>query len=148
MGDKLFEITPQAISVDEVSRRVSSPAVGAVVSFAGLVRNTNEGRDVRELEYEAYAEMAEPLLAQIGDEIRARWPVQAVAIVHRVGRLAIGEASVVIAVASGHRQGAFEACRYAIDRVKEMVPIWKKEYFQGGEVWIEGPEGVHEAGGL
>lgn len=148
MGDKLFEITTQAISVDEVSRRVSSPAVGAIVSFAGLVRNTNEGREVLALEYEAYAEMAEPLLAQIGDEIKARWPVEAVAIVHRVGRLAIGEASVVIAVASSHRQGAFEAGRYAIDRVKDMVPIWKKEVFQGGEVWIEGPEGAHPAGGL
>jgi molybdopterin synthase catalytic subunit len=148
MGGKLFEITTQAISVDEVGRRVAGPAVGAVVSFAGLVRNTNEGREVRELEYEAYAEMAEPLLAQIGDEIKARWPVEAVAIVHRVGRLAIGEASVVIAVASGHRQGAFDAARYAIDRVKEIVPIWKKEYFEGGEVWIEGPEGAHASGGL
>jgi len=143
---KLFEITTQPISVDEINRRVAGPAIGAVVTFAGLVRNTNEGREVHELEYEAFAEMAEPILAQIGDEIKARWPVEAVAIVHRVGRLAIGEASVVIAIAAGHRQGAFEAGRYAIDRVKEIVPVWKKEYFAGGEVWIEGPEGAHESG--
>lgn len=140
MGDKLFEITTTPISVDEVSRRVSSPAVGAVVNFAGIVRGTNAGHQVHYLEYEAYPEMAEPMLAQIAEQVKARWPVEEVAIVHRVGRLEIGEVSIVIAVASGHRQGAFEAGRYAIDRVKEIVPIWKKEYFEGGEVWIEGPE--------
>jgi molybdopterin synthase catalytic subunit len=140
MGDKLFEITTRPISVDEVSRRVSSPAVGAVVSFAGVVRSTNSGRRVRYLEYETYPEMAERMMAQVAEEIRARWPVEQVAIVHRVGRQEIGETSVVIAIASGHREGAFEAGRYAIDRIKEIVPIWKKEYFEGGEVWIDGPE--------
>ena len=140
MSDRLFEITAAPISVDEVSRRVSSPAVGAVVSFAGIVRGTNAGRQVRYLEYETYPEMAETTLAQIAEEIEARWPVEQVAIVHRVGRLEIGETSVIIAVASGHRQGAFEAAHYAIDRIKEIVPVWKKEYFEGGEIWIEGPE--------
>ncbi|MBL7176090.1 MAG: molybdenum cofactor biosynthesis protein MoaE [Desulfobacteraceae bacterium] len=140
MGEKLFEITTKPISVDEVSRRVSDPRVGAVVSFAGIVRGINAGRTVHYLEYETYPEMAELTLAQIGEEIKARWPVEQVAIVHRVGRQEIGETSVVIAVASGHRQGAFEAGRYAIDRIKEIVPIWKKEYFEGGEVWIDGPE--------
>jgi molybdopterin synthase catalytic subunit len=140
MSDKLFEITTAPISVDEVSRRVSSPAVGAMVSFAGIVRSTNAGRQVRYLEYEAYPEMAEPMLAQIAEEIKVRWPVEKVAIVHRVGRQDIGDTSVIIAVASAHRQGAFEASRYAIDRIKEIVPVWKKEYFEGGEVWIEGPE--------
>jgi molybdopterin synthase catalytic subunit len=140
MGEKLFEITTAPISVDEVSRRVSDPRVGAVVSFAGIVRGINAGRKVNYLEYETYPEMAELTLAQIGEEIKARWPVEQVAIVHRVGRQEIGETSVVIAVASGHRQGAFEAGRYAIDRIKEIVPIWKKEYFEGGEVWIDGPE--------
>jgi len=140
MSDKLFEITTAPISVDEVSRRVSSPAVGAVVSFAGIVRGTNAGRQVRYLEYEAYPEMAESTLAQVADEIKARWPVEKVAIVHRVGRQDIGDTSVVIAVASAQRQGAFEAGRYAIDRIKEIVPLWKKEYFEGGEAWIEGPE--------
>jgi molybdopterin synthase catalytic subunit len=140
MGEKLFEITTDPISVDEVSRRVSTPSIGAVVSFAGIVRGTNEGRTVNYLEYETYPEMAELTLAQIGEEIKARWPIERVAIVHRVGRQEIGETSVVIAIASGHRQGAFEAGRYAIDRIKEIVPIWKKEYFEGGEVWIAGPE--------
>ncbi len=140
MGEKLFEITTKPISVDEVSRRVSDPRVGAVVSFTGIVRGINAGRTVHYLEYETYPEMAELTLAQIGEEIKARWPVEQVAIVHRVGRQEIGETSVVIAVASGHRQGAFEAGRYAIDRIKEIVPIWKKEYFEGGEVWIDGPE--------
>ncbi len=140
MGEKLFEITTKPISVDEVSRRVSDPRVGAVVSFAGIVRGINADRKVNYLEYETYPEMAELTLAQIGEEIKARWPVEQVAIVHRVGRQEIGETSVVIAIASGHRQGAFEAGRYAIDRIKEIVPIWKKEYFEGGEVWIDGPE--------
>jgi molybdopterin synthase catalytic subunit len=140
VSQKLFEITTEPISVDEVSRRISSPAIGAVVSFAGVVRSTNAGRRVRYLEYEAYPEMAEPVLAQIAEEIKARWPVNQVAIVHRVGRQKIGETSVVIAIASGHRQGAFEAGRYAIDRIKEIVPVWKKEYFEGGEAWIEGPK--------
>lgn len=139
MSEKLFEITAAPISVDEVNRRVTSPAAGAVVTFTGIVRGTNQGRQVRYLEYEAYPEMAEVVLAQIGDEVKARWQVDAVAIVHRTGRLEIGEASVVIAIASGHRQGAFEAGRYAIDRIKQIVPVWKKEYFEGGEVWIEGP---------
>jgi molybdopterin synthase catalytic subunit len=140
MCEKLFEITTEPISVDEVSRRVSDPSVGAVVSFAGVVRGTNDGRTVHYLEYETYPEMAEITMAQIGEEVKNRWPIERVAIVHRVGRQEIGETSVVIAVASGHRQGAFEAGRYAIDRIKEIVPIWKKEYFEGGEVWIEGPE--------
>ena len=140
MDDKLFEITTQPISVDDVSRRAISPAVGSVVTFAGVVRGTNQGRQVHSLEYEAYPEMAEPILTQIGEEIRARWPVEQVAIVHRVGRLEIGEVSVVIAIASAHRQGAFEAGSYAIDRVKQIAPVWKKEYVDGGEVWIEGPE--------
>ena len=138
MSEKLFEITAASLSVDEVNRRVTSPAAGAVVTFTGIVRGTNQGRQVHYLEYEAYSEMAEAVLAQIGDEVKARWEVDAVAIVHRTGRLEIGEASVVIAIASGHRQGAFEAGRYAIDRIKQIVPVWKKEYFEGGEVWIEG----------
>jgi molybdopterin synthase catalytic subunit len=140
MDDKLFEITTQPISVDDVSRRAISPAVGSVVTFAGVVRGTNQGRQVHSLEYEAYPEMAEPILTQIGEEIRARWPVEQVAIVHRVGRLQVGEVSVVIAIASAHRQGAFEAGRYAIDRIKQIAPVWKKEYLDGGEVWLDGPE--------
>ena len=140
MNKKFFEITAEPVSADEVSRRVIDPAVGSVVTFIGVVRGNNQGRQVRSLEYEAYPEMAEPILAQIGDEIRARWPVEQVAIVHRVGHLQIGEVSVVIAIASAHRQGAFEAGSYAIDRIKQIAPVWKKEYLDGGEVWLEGPE--------
>ena len=138
MGDKLFEITAAPISVDEVSRRVADPAAGCVVSFAGLVRGDNQGRQVRYLEYEAYPEMAEPILAQIGAEAQARWPVDKVAIVHRVGRLEIGEASVVVAVASPHRAEAFAACRFAIDALKAQVPIWKKELYADGSEWLDG----------
>ena len=140
MSKKLFEITSEPISVDEVSLRVIGPAVGSVVTFIGVVRGNNLGRQVRSLEYEAYPEMAEPILAQIGREAQTRWPVEQVTIVHRVGRLQIGEVSVVIAIASAHRQGAFDAASYAIDRIKQIAPIWKKEYLDGGEVWLEGPE--------
>ncbi len=140
MDKKLFEITSEPVSADEVSLRVIDPAVGSVVTFIGVVRGNNLGRQVCSLEYEAYPEMAEPILAQIGDEIQARWPVEQVAIVHRVGHLQIGEVSVVIAIASAHRQGAFEAGSYAIDRIKQIAPVWKKEYLDGGEVWLEGPE--------
>lgn len=140
MDNKLFEITSEPVSADEVSRRVIDPAVGSVVTFIGVVRGNNLGRQVCSLEYEAYPEMAEPILAQIGDEIRTRWPVEQVAIVHRVGHLQIGEVSVVIAIASAHRQGAFDAAGYAIDRIKQIAPIWKKEYLDGGEVWLDGPE--------
>ena len=95
------------------------------------------------LEYEAYPEMAEAVLASIGAEVRARWPdVSAVSIVHRVGRLAVGELAVVVAVASGHRQNTFGACQYAIDRVKQVAPIWKREIGPDGSSWVEGPEGL------
>ncbi|MBW1887815.1 MAG: molybdenum cofactor biosynthesis protein MoaE [Deltaproteobacteria bacterium] len=145
MGKKLFEITTEPISIDEVSNRVNNPAVGAVVSFSGIVRGTNAGRKVRYLEYETYPEMAELTLAQVADEIKEKWPIEEVAIVHRVGRQEIGETSVVIAISSGHRDNAFEAGRYAIDRIKEIVPVWKKEYFEGGEIWIDGPKETPKA---
>jgi molybdopterin synthase catalytic subunit len=105
----------------------------------GVVRDNNAGRRVLWLEYEAYEEMALPLMEEIAREVRARWPVTSVRIEHRLGRLEIGEASVAVAVASPHRREAFEACRYAIDTLKRTVPIWKKEFFEGGEAWIEGP---------
>jgi len=139
-GGKKFEVTSEPLSVDEVVSRVNRPAVGGIVCFVGVVRGETRGRKVLYLEYEAYPEMAEEVLAQIGNEIKERWPqVEDVAIVHRVGHLEIGEASVVITVAGAHRQGLFEAARYAIERVKEIVPIWKKEVWEGGEEWIEGP---------
>jgi molybdopterin synthase catalytic subunit len=142
---KLFEITDQPLSLDDVARRVSRPDCGAITTFAGVVRGettTTDGvRGTDFLNYEAYTEMAEAMMARIGDEIMEQWPnVMAVSILHRVGRLEIEEPSVVIAVATPHRgDGCFEACRYAIERLKAIVPIWKKENWSDGQVWIEGP---------
>jgi molybdopterin synthase catalytic subunit len=133
---KLFEVTTEGVSVDEVVARLADPAIGAVITFVGVVRGMTEGREVRYLEYEAYPEMAEETLRQIGDEIRARWKtIREVAIVHRVGRLEVGEIAVVIALSAAHRPEVFDAVRYGIDRLKEIVPIWKKEVWTDGEEW-------------
>jgi molybdopterin synthase catalytic subunit len=121
-----------------LARAVDAPGIGAVVTFAGVVRDHNQGRRVLHLVYEAYEPLAERALRRIVDEARERWPSAALAIHHRTGKLAIGEASVAIAAASPHRAEAFAACRYAIERVKQIVPIWKHEYFEGGDIWIEG----------
>jgi len=139
---KLFETTTEEISVDEVVGRLADPAIGAVVTFVGVVRGETNGRAVRYLEYEAYPEMAEEMLRQIGDEIRARWKtIREVAIVHRVGRLQVGETAVVIALSAAHRHEVFNALHYGIDRLKEIVPIWKKE------VWVDGAEWRSEGQG-
>ena len=111
---------------------------GAVVTFLGLVRNHNAGRQVRFLEYEAFEPLAAKAFARIAGEAGERWPSARLALHHRVGRLEIGEASVAIAAASPHRRDAYSACRYAIERVKQIAPIWKREHFDGGDVWIEG----------
>lgn len=140
-----FEITSKALSVDDALRRVTRPDCGAVVAFAGTVRGetvTGDGpRGTSFLEYEAYPEMAERVMAQIGEELRQRWPrVRDVCILHRTGRIEIGEPSVVIAVATPHRgDGCFEACAWAIERLKAIVPIWKQENWADGQVWVEGP---------
>ena len=133
---KLFEIVQDPISLDEVVSRLVDPAIGAVVTFVGTVRGDTDGRRVLYLEYEAYPEMAEQVLAQVADEVRARWTdVQQVAIVHRIGRLDIGEVAVVIALSAAHRRQTFDALRYAIDRIKEIAPIWKKEVWADGAEW-------------
>ena len=111
---------------------------GAVVTFLGLVRNHNAGRRVTHLEYEGYGPLALKAFERIGSEIAVRWPGARLALHHRIGRLEIGEASVVIVTASAHRADAFASCRYAIERVKQIAPIWKREFFEGGDVWIEG----------
>lgn len=145
MSAKLFELTPDPISVDNVASRVTLPDCGAVVTFSGTVRGETQvdgaARGTDFLVYEAYVEMAERVLAQIGDEIQARWPkVRAVSIVHRLGRCEITEPTVVIAVASPHRgDGSFEACAYAIERLKAIAPIWKQENWSDGQKWVEGP---------
>ena len=131
-------VTSAPLSVDAVLRAVDGPGAGAVSSFVGLVRDHNQGRKVLFLDYEAYAPLAERALGLIVEEAQTRWTGARMAIHHRTGRLRIGEASVVIAAATPHRADAFAACRYAIERIKQSVPIWKHEHFEGGEVWIEG----------
>ena len=111
---------------------------GAVVTFLGLVRNHNRGRSVRYLEYEAYEPLALKAFERIAAEIGERWPSARLALHHRIGRLEIGEASVAIAARAPHRGDAYAACRYAIERVKQIAPIWKREFLDGGDVWIEG----------
>ncbi len=133
-----FAVVSEPIDEAALRARVSDPAAGAVLVFVGTTRNQTRGRRVEYLEYEAYEPLALRQMEQIAQEIRERWPdVKGVAIVHRVGRLEIGEASIGIAVSSPHRATAFAACRYAIDRAKESLPIWKKEVWEGGEEWIE-----------
>ena len=120
---------------------------GALALFVGVVRNENSGRPVLCLEYEAYEEMALSEMQAIDREVRRRWPITEIRIVHRLGRMEIGEASVAVAVASPHRDEAFEACRFAIDTLKKTVPIWKKEFYADGAVWLEGPGACgHEVG--
>ena len=134
----MFRITTEPLDALALMQAVGSDAAGAIALFAGVVRNENLGRRVEYLEYDAYPPMAEKKMAEIADEVRAKWPVTGVAMAHRTGRLQIGEASVIIAVSSPHRADAIEACHYAIDRLKETVPVWKKEVFEGGEEWLEG----------
>jgi len=132
----LFEVTTGELSVDDVVARVANPSIGALASFVGVARDHTDGRQVRYLEYEHYPGMAEEMLQQVGDEIRARWTtIEKVAIVHRVGRLEPGEISTVIALCAAHREEVFDALRYAINRLKEIVPIWKKEIWADGAEW-------------
>jgi molybdopterin synthase catalytic subunit len=145
----LFSITSGALDAAALSAavvaafgedaaRTGAPGVGAVTSFLGLVRDQNLGRRVLRLEYEAYEPLAVRAFEQIAGEAAALWPSSRLGVHHRTGPVAIGEASIVIVAASAHRGEAFTACRYAIERVKQIAPIWKHEYFEGGDTWIEG----------
>jgi molybdopterin synthase catalytic subunit len=140
----LLAVTPQPLSVDALSSAVAAVSAtrgegcGAVTSFAGLVRAHHQGRAVTYLEYEAYDALALKTFEQIQTEAAEFWPDVVVGIHHRTGRLEIGEASVVIAAASAHRAASFEVCRYVIERIKQIAPIWKHEYFEGGAAWVEG----------
>ena len=138
MSDAVFvEVTDAVLDPAALEARVERPEMGAVVTFRGNVRNHNRGREVDDLEYEAYRPMAERQPRKIGEEAVERWNCR-MAIQHRVGRLEVGESSVLVVAACAHRADAFEACRYAIDTLKERVPIWKREVWKDGEVWIEG----------
>ncbi len=129
-------VTGDEIDADEVVSRVGSDRDGAVVVFHGITRDHNDGRRVLWLEYEAYSPMAEDMMTQIIGEMRDKWGIGDVAVCHRTGRVDIGQTSMVLAVSAAHRRPAFESALYFIDRLKEVVPIWKKEYFEDGEVWI------------
>ena len=133
-------VTPDRLDlqalIEEISR--TSTADGAITSFVGLVREENQGRRVSYLEYEAYEPLAVRALQLIIDEARETWDDTRIGVHHRTGRLELGEASVIIVAASPHRAHAFAACRYTIERVKQIVPIWKHEHFEGGDVWLEG----------
>jgi molybdopterin synthase catalytic subunit len=133
-----FVITTAPLDSNALEATVTGPECGAGSIFVGRVRAQNEGRAVLWLDYEAYAPLAIATFERIAQEAADRWPGATLAIAHRVGRLAIGEASVVVAAGSPHRREAFAACRYGIERVKQIAPIWKREHFEGGDVWIEG----------
>lgn len=136
MSEQLFLITNDPISIEQVTNKVIRREAGAINTFIGTVRELTRGKKTLYLEYDAYQSMAEKKLAQIGSEIKEKWPNAMVAITHRIGRLEISDIAVVIAVSTPHRAHSFEASRYAIERIKEIVPIWKKEHWEDGEKWI------------
>ena len=131
-------VGPLVAAVEE-AMRTKGEGCGAVCTFVGVVRATHQGRRVRFLDYEAHAPLAIKMLDRITAEVVARWPSAAVMVHHRIGRLEIGEASVAIAAASAHRAESFQVCRYTIERVKQIVPVWKHEFFEDGDAWVEGP---------
>ncbi len=143
-----FAITDQVIDRLAIEQLVCSPSSGAVISFVGTVRDHARGRSVVSLEYEAYDSAAEKMLRRIGTEMHESWEIERIAIVHRTGHLFPGDASVIIAVSSPHRAAAFDASRHAIERIKEIVPIWKHEHYKDGSVWVgseaEYQEALHE----
>lgn len=138
MDDSSYRITGEKISASDLAKSLQAPADGAVVTFEGVVRNHSSGRKTLYLEYEAYTPMAIRKMEEIGTEAKEKFDINSVGIIHRTGRLEIGETSVAIVVTAAHRRPAFEACHYLIDRLKQVVPVWKKEYFEDGSVWVEG----------
>ena len=133
-----YRITAAPLDATRIAALVSTASIGGLTVFVGLVRDHNDGRRVLFIDYEAHAPLAENVFRRIAAESAERWPSAELAIHHRIGRVEIGEASVVIAAASPHRAEAFAACRFAIERVKQIAPVWKHEHFDGGDVWIEG----------
>jgi molybdopterin synthase catalytic subunit len=133
---KMFRLTEKSLRLEELIEFVTDPEAGAIATFIGTTRNNNDGRKVIALDYDAYPEMAEKELARLGEEAKNKWPICRMAIVHRIGPVQITEPSVMIAVSAAHRDAAFAACRFAIEEIKRTVPIWKKEVYEGGEIWI------------
>src|SRR6476469_3337434 len=144
MSSPLLAILREPLSLERLTAdveriaRTRGEGCGAVTGFAGVVRGMHKGRRVKHLEYEAFEALAVRVFERIAAEIGAQWPDAVLGLWHRVGRLAVGEASVVIAVATAHRAEAFQACRYAIERVKQIAPVWKHEFFEDGAAWVEG----------
>jgi molybdopterin synthase catalytic subunit len=132
----MFRVTTEALNLQELVDFVTDPEAGAIATFIGTTRNNNEGRKVIALDYDAYPEMAAKELTRLGEEARKKWQICRMAIVHRIGPVQITEPSVMIAVSAAHREAAFAACRFAIEEIKRTVPIWKKEVYEGGEIWI------------
>ena len=143
----MFGVQSEPLDPAPLVEAVRRDDAGAVALFYGIVRNENLGRSVRYLEYDAYPEMALKKMREVADEVRAKFPIAAVGVLHRIGRLEIGETSLLVAVSSGHRKEAFEACHYAVDRIKQIVPVWKKEVWSDGSAWVEGhlPEVAEES---
>jgi MoaE-MoaD fusion protein len=135
---KVFLLVREPINIKEITDSFQKPEDGAVVVFEGIVRNHSNDKAVRFLEYDAYESMALKKLEEVGSLAKGKFQIRDIAIVHRLGHMEIGECSTAIVVASAHRGPAFEACRFAIDTIKQIVPIWKKEFFEDGEVWVEG----------
>lgn len=134
----MFEITEAVLDPAPLVAAVRRDESGAIALFYGVVRNENLGRSVQYLEYDAYPEMAIKKMREVADEVRANYPITEIGILHRTGRLEIGEVSLLVAVSSGHRAEAFDACHFAVDRIKQVVPVWKKEVWEDGSAWIEG----------
>jgi len=134
---RMIEITQNKIDLQKVINAVRSPDCGGVSVFIGTVRNNSRNKEVNALEYEVYGEMAEKMIGKIMEEIKSKWEVNKIAISHRIGKMDVGEITVAIAVSSPHRKDSIPACQYAIDRLKEIVPIWKKEYAIDGASWVE-----------
>ncbi len=138
----LIRVTGDVLRTDEAVAAVESPSAGAINVFLGVVRNNNKGRSVGYLEYEAYPSMAEKVMREIAEEALTRFGLEDCAVLHRTGRLEIGETSLLITVSSAHRAASFEGGHWLVDQIKQRVPVWKKEIWEDGESWIEGPESL------
>ncbi len=136
--DDIYQLVRESIDTAELAQHVRAPEDGAVVTFDGFVRNQSHSRSTLYLDYEAYESMALAKMREIGAQLHEKYRIHCVVMVHRLGRLQIGDTSVFIAVSAPHRAAAFDACRFAIDTLKRIVPIWKKEYFEDGAVWADG----------
>ncbi|MDW7694185.1 molybdenum cofactor biosynthesis protein MoaE [Flammeovirgaceae bacterium SG7u.111] len=132
----MIYISDKPLDISAALTATASESAGAIDIFVGTVRNKTKGRPVVRLEFEAYDKMAESEMNKLAEEIKQKWPVEKISIIHRKGALEVGETAVIIAVSTPHRAASFKACRYAIDQLKERVPIWKKEIFEDGEMWV------------